>query len=105
MRGWARSFALATALGVVGTGATLAHDPARRGQRWWRGERKEAFRNGPCEVKIESKRGEFKRDIECPDGRGADWQWPLEREYRDGGCLVKDEAKRDQYEEEVKCDD
>jgi hypothetical protein len=56
-------------------------------------------------VKIESKRGEFKREIKCPDGRGADWQWPLEREYRDGGCLVKVEAKRDEYKEEVKCDD
>jgi hypothetical protein len=26
-----------------------------RGGRWWRGEWKEEFWNGPCEVKLESK--------------------------------------------------
>jgi len=32
-------------------------------ERWWRGEWKEEFWNGPCEVKLESKHGEFKREI------------------------------------------
>ncbi|WP_459946413.1 hypothetical protein [Desulfocastanea catecholica] len=35
----------------------------RDGKRWWRGELREDFWNGPCEVKIEAKRGEFKREI------------------------------------------
>ena len=42
--------------------------------RWWRGEWKEEFWNGPCEVKLESKRGEFKREIKCKDGVGAGWR-------------------------------
>lgn len=38
--------------------------------RWWRGEWKEEFWDGPCEVKREAKRGEFKREIKCKDGAG-----------------------------------
>jgi hypothetical protein len=78
----------------------------RRGgpERWWRGEWKEEFWNGPCDVKIESKRGEFKREIKCPGGVGATWRGEGKREYRDGPCLVKVETKRDEYKEEVKCD-
>jgi len=41
-------------------------DDAKR--RWWRGEGKEEFWDGPCEVKLESKRGEFKREVKCKDG-------------------------------------
>jgi hypothetical protein len=72
--------------------------------RWWRGEWKEEFWNGPCEVKLESKRGEFKREIKCKDGVGARWREDGKREFRDGPCTVKIEAKRDEYKEEVKCD-
>ena len=57
--------------------------------RWWRGEWKEEFWNGPCEVKIESKRGEFKREIKCKDGVGARWHEEGKREFRDGPCTVK----------------
>jgi len=35
------------------------------------GEWKEEFWDGPREVKIESKRGEFKREVKCKDGVGA----------------------------------
>jgi hypothetical protein len=76
--------------------------PAGRGP-WWAGDWKEEFWNGPCEVKLESKRGEFKREIKCNDGVGARWREVGKREYRDGPCLVKVEAKRDEYKEEVKC--
>ena len=72
--------------------------------RWWRGEWKEEFWNGPCEVKIESKRGEFKREIKCKDGVGAGWRDRGTREFRDGPCRVKVDATRDEYKEEVKCD-
>jgi hypothetical protein len=74
------------------------------GGRWWRGEWKEEFWDGPCEVKLESKRGEFKREIKCKDGVGAGWRYEGKREFRDGPCTVKVEAKPDEYKEEVKCD-
>jgi hypothetical protein len=54
-------------------------------------------------VKLESKRGEFKREIKCKDGVGARWR-EEKREFRDGPCTVKVEARRDEYKEEVKCD-
>jgi hypothetical protein len=76
----------------------------RDGNRWWRGEVKEEFWDGPCEVKIESKRGEFKREIKCKDGIGAQWRGEWKTEFRDGPCLVKQEAKRDEFKEEVKCE-
>jgi hypothetical protein len=77
---------------------------SRDGKRWYRGEWKEEFWDGPCEVKIESKRGEFKREIKCKDGVGAQWRGEWKKEFRDGPCLVKQEAKRDEFKEEVKCE-
>jgi hypothetical protein len=83
-------------------------DDRRSGPRgdgqWWRGDCREDYWNGPCEVKLESRRGEFKREIKCPNGVGARWRESGKREFRDGPCLVKIEAKRDEYKEEVKCD-
>lgn len=73
-------------------------------KRWWRGESKEEFWDGPCQVKTESKRGEFKREIKCKDGVGAQWRGEWKTEFRDGPCLVKQEAKRDEFKEEVKCE-
>lgn len=73
-------------------------------ERWWRGEWKEEFWDGPCEVKIESKGGEYKREIKCKDGVGAQWRGEWKKEFRDGPCLVKQEAKRDELKEEVKCE-
>lgn len=99
-------FALLVA-SVLGCQAiAFAADDARSrdGKRWWRGEWKEEFWDGPCEVKIESKRGEFKREIKCKDGVGAQWRGEWKKEFRDGPCLVKQEAKRDEFKEEVKCE-
>ena len=76
----------------------------RDGKRWWRGEVREDFWSGPCEVKIESKRGEFKREIKCKDGVGAQWRGEWKTEFRDGPCFIKQEAKRDEFKEEVKCE-
>jgi hypothetical protein len=72
--------------------------------KWWRGEWKEEFRDGPCEVKIEAKRDEFKREVKCKDGVGARWRGEWKEEYWDGPCKVKIEAKRDEFKEEVKCE-
>jgi hypothetical protein len=58
----------------------------------------------PCEVKIESKRGEFKREVKCKDGVGARWHGEWEDEFWDGPCKVKLTAKRDELKEEVKCE-
>jgi hypothetical protein len=100
-------------LGVTMLLATACVTPApaddRRGTpgghgRWWHGQWKEEFWNGPCEVKLESKRGEFKREIKCKDGVGARWRDRGKHEFRDGPCTVKVEAKHDEYKEEVKCD-
>lgn len=79
-------------------------DRYRGGKRWWGGEWKEEFWDGPCEVKIESKHREFKREVKCKDGVGARWGGEWKKEFRDGPCLVKQEAKRDEFKEEVKCD-
>jgi hypothetical protein len=92
------------ALGVAMILAVACVTPAPGAQgRWWRGEWKEEFWNGPCEVKRESKPGEFKREIKCKDGVGARWR-PGKQEFRDAACIVKVDAKHDEYKEEVKCD-
>ena len=74
----------------------------------WRdgGEWKDEYRDGPCKVKIESKDDEYKEEVKCPNGRGANWrrgEW--KDEFWERGCKVKIEAKRDEYKKEVKCDD
>ena len=83
----------------------VARDGRRSQGRWWHGTCHDEFLGGPCEVKLEAKRGGYKREIKCKDGTGATWErgeW--KEEYRDGPCLVKIEAKRDVYKEEIKCD-
>lgn len=98
---------LAMILGIAWAPPAPAHDP-RGGPSghgpWWRGDWREEYWNGPCEVKIESRRGEFKREIKCRDGVGARWRDGEKREFRDGPCRVKVEARSDWYKEEVKCD-
>ncbi|HYE37271.1 hypothetical protein [Methylocaldum sp.] len=79
-------------------------DGHRDRKRWWGSERKEEFWDGPCEVKIESKHGEFKREIKCKDGFGARWSGEWKTEFKDGPCRVKQEAKHDEFKEEVKCE-
>ncbi|WP_256660437.1 hypothetical protein [Pseudomonas sp. G(2018)] len=69
------------------------------------GEWKDEYRDGPCNVKIESKDDEYKEEIKCPNGHGATWrrgEW--KDEFWERGCKVKIEAKRDEYKKEVKCD-
>ena len=95
---------LVTGLGCAGP-ALAEHRSDEHGQgRWWHGEWREEFWDGPCEVKLESKHGEFKREVKCKDGAGASWHGEWKKEFRDGPCLVKVEAKRDEYKEEVKCE-
>ncbi len=86
--------------------ASFADDYSRRGgrERWGKEEIKEEYRDGPCEVKIESKRGEFKRVVKCKDGIGADWRGEWKKEFWDGNCKVQQEAKFDEFKEEVKCE-
>ena len=96
---------LAASLLLVQTVA-LADDSMRPrdGKRWWRGEIREGFWDGPCETKVESKRGEYKREIKCKDGVGTPWRGEWKTEFRDGPCFIKQEAKRDEFKEEVKCE-
>jgi hypothetical protein len=104
-----RTRAILGVLIVVGIGIVMpalgddSKHESGRGQ-WWRGEWKEEFWDGPCEVKLESKRGDFKREIKCKDGVGARWHGEWKKEFWDGPCKVKLEAKRDEYKEEVKCE-
>lgn len=95
------ALAILIASGLACPALALADDD---GKRWSRNEWKEEYRNGPCEVKREAKNGEFKREIKCKDGVGAQWRGEWKKEFRDGPCLVKQEAKRDEFKEEVKCD-
>jgi len=82
---------------------TLAHDRRLYDEIMRGGEWKEEFRDGPCEVKIESRRGEYKREIKCKDGVGAWWRGEWKSEYRDGPCWIKEDVKHDEYKEEIKC--
>lgn len=75
------------------------YDDIARGGEW-----KEEFRDGPCEVKIESERGEYKREIKCKDGRGAWWRGEWKTEYREGPCRIKEDVKYDEFKEEIKCE-
>jgi hypothetical protein len=59
---------------------------------------------GPCQVKSESKRVEFKREIKCKDGIGANWHGEWTAEFWDGPCLVTQDVKPDEFKEEVKCE-
>lgn len=103
---WRNRVAL-TVLGVCLAGAVMGDDwrYEGRGSPPARGEWKEEYRDGPCWVKEESRRGEFKKEIKCKDGVGADWHGDWKREFWDGPCRVTIDAKRDEYKEEVKCDE
>ena len=90
-----RTWPMLGVLMVVGLGLVR---PAL-GHEW-----KDEFQDGPCQVKREAKRGEFKREITCKDGVGARWHGEWKQEFRDGPCQVKVEATRDAYKEEVTCD-
>jgi len=96
---------LALFFGLQNTAAFADDDNKSHGKkRMWGEERNEEFRDGPCEVKVESKDGEYKREIKCKDGIGANWSGEWKREFWDGPCKVKQEAKADEFKEEVKCE-
>jgi hypothetical protein len=89
---------------VVTVNPLYADDDSRYGRYRQEGEWKEEYRDGPCEVKMESKPGESKREIKCKDGIGASWHGEWKKEFTDGRCKIKQEAKIDEFKEEVKCD-
>lgn len=82
--------------------AALADD-SRYG--WWHDEWREDYWARPCEVKMESKAGEFKREVKCKDSIGATWRGEWKEEFWDGPCKVKLEATHEEFKEEVKCED
>lgn len=82
----------------------LADDDDDDRHRWWRAELRDPHWDRPCEEKIESKQGEYKREIKCKDGRGATWRGEWKEEFWDGPCKVKLEASREVFKEEVKCE-
>jgi hypothetical protein len=77
--------------------------PSRDGRRWWQSDWQEQYRDGLCDVTVESKRGVYKREIRCKDGIGASWTGEGIKEFRDGGCTVLQDAKRDIFKETVRC--
>jgi hypothetical protein len=83
-------------------GLATADHGARRD--WWRREWREEYWARPCEVELESKKGEFKREVKCKDGIGATWRGQWKEEFWDGPCKVKLEATREEFKEEVKCE-
>ncbi|MGR8980828.1 MAG: hypothetical protein ACU84H_12170 [Gammaproteobacteria bacterium] len=83
---------------------TLADDNGDSRRRWWQNDWREDYWDRPCEVKLESKRGEFKREVKCKDGVGANWRGEWKEEFWDGPCKVKLEASREEFKEEVKCE-
>ena len=89
--------------GVQAPFPTFADDDGERKRQWWRSEWREDYWNRPCEVKLESKQGEFKREVKCKDGIGAHWRGEWKEEFWDGPCKVKLEATREEFKEEVKC--
>jgi len=105
MRSTTSFLALLAASVLVCQAAALAAESGmpRDGRNWWHGDWQEQYRDGLCEVKVESKRGEYKREIKCKDGLGAKWRGEGKKEFREGGCLVKQDYTREQFKEEVKC--
>jgi hypothetical protein len=76
---------------------------AQYGYPGQRNEYKEKFRNGPCEVEREQKRGgEYKQERKC---EGGPIGYERKEKYRDGACKVEREWKRSgEYEEKVECE-
>lgn len=97
------AFVLLSAIAVPGAFAD-DDDSKNRGRRSdWRSDWREDRWARPCEVKQESKHGEYKREVKCKDGVGATWRGEWKDEFRDGPCKVKLEASREIFKEEVKC--
>ena len=103
-----RAVAAIFLLSAISAPYALADDDDSK-KRWrrndWRSDWREDRWAMPCEVKQESKRGEFKREVKCKDGIGATWRGEWKDEFRDGPCKVKLEASREVFKEEVKCKD
>lgn len=98
--------ALLAATALAGQANTLQvpNDKASRdARRWWQGDWQEQYREGLCDVKVDSRRGVYKREIRCKDGVGASWSGEGIKEFRDGSCTVLQEAKKETFKETVKC--
>jgi hypothetical protein len=80
-----------------------ADKSSREGRRWWQSDWQEQYRDGLCDVKVESKGSTYKREIRCKDGIGASWRGEGIKEFRDGGCMVLQDAKRETFKETVTC--
>lgn len=72
-------------------------------KRWWLGDWSDGYATGRCTVRVEGARGQFRREIRCPDGIGARWGGEWRAEYRDGECYVKQVATRETFVEDVEC--
>jgi hypothetical protein len=99
MKPWSVLTTLSVALALSVPASTWA---GGSGYGRWK-EGKEEYWNGPCRVKIESKRNEYKKEVKCEDGFAPVAHAPWKEEYRDGNCRVKREAKHDEFKEEIKC--
>ncbi|AGU53735.1 putative membrane protein [Variovorax paradoxus B4] len=101
-----RATAVLVLFSAIAAPSAFAYDDDSK-KRWRRGDWQSNWRDDrwarPCEVKQESKRGEFKREVKCKDGVGATWQGEWKDEFQDGPCKVKLEASREVFKEEVKC--
>lgn len=71
--------------------------------RWWLGDWSDGYANGRCTVKVEASRGQFRREITCPNGVDARWGGEWSAEYRDGACHVRQIATNESLVEEVEC--
>ena len=98
------TFMMFCTMGFATPGFGDDDDDRERGREWWQHEWRDDYWNRPCEVKLESKPNEFKREIKCKDGRGATWHGEWKDEFWDGPCKIKIEATREEFKEEVKCE-
>ncbi|MFN2427992.1 MAG: hypothetical protein ABR587_16265 [Candidatus Binatia bacterium] len=92
---------LVIALGALLPNVAVADEPIRN---WWRDARYNPNWGKPCEVRIDSKKHEYKREVRCPQGMEPAWRGNWKEEFRDGPCEVKLEATRYVFKEEVKCE-
>lgn len=90
---------------VVATVAATSASPslAASPARWWLGDWSAGYANGRCTVKVEGSRGQFRREITCPNGVDARWGGEWSAEYRDGACYVRQVATKESLVEEVEC--
>lgn len=72
-------------------------------QNWWHDSQRGSDWGKPCEVKIDSRPGYFKRQVRCRNGVGALWRGNWTEVFWDGSCKVTLVATRDTFREEIRC--